>query len=177
MVDTVYPCPLCGRSVNRKGTPFTDPSQTMSHINGAHDTRHRDESGDDYGEEIQENAEELDEAVSELAEDNEPVGPESDEPTVEIDALGGEVGVTEAVTDAFELASLAFENAEDGASAGRVAALEETVEQQQEQIGELYEAISMLVDSMDGSVQFDHAPGAGAAPSPGDIYDPTEDME
>lgn len=177
MVDTVYPCPLCGRTVNRQGTPFTDPSQTMSHINGAHDARHKNESGEDYAEEVQENAEELDEAVGQLAEDNEPIGPESDEPTVDIEELGGEIAVSEAVTDAFELASLAFENAEDGASAGPVAALEETVEQQQEQIGELYEQFEELVEQLDGTVEFDHAPGDGAAPSPGDIYDPTEDME
>jgi len=165
MVDTVYPCPLCGRSVNRKGTPFTDPSQTMSHINGAHDARHSEESGDDYVEEIQENAEELDEVVSELAEDNE-AGVSSEEPTVEIEALGGDVRMSEAVADTFDLASSAFES---GVSEDRVSALEEDVEKQREMIVDLVEMVELLAIAADendvaeaSEIWADH--GADAAP-------------
>jgi hypothetical protein len=44
----VYPCPLCGRWRDRRGTPFTEEERTMRHITGAHDSAHRDERGEDY---------------------------------------------------------------------------------------------------------------------------------
>lgn len=44
----VFPCPLCGRWRNRRGVPFTDRSQTMSHITGAHDETHQHERGEQH---------------------------------------------------------------------------------------------------------------------------------
>lgn len=44
----VYPCPLCGRVVNRSGEPFRDESQTLAHIDGAHDSTHSGERSRDY---------------------------------------------------------------------------------------------------------------------------------
>jgi len=49
----VYPCPLCDRWTNRRGSPFTDRSQTMSHITGAHDEAHQGERGETYAESIE----------------------------------------------------------------------------------------------------------------------------
>lgn len=44
----VYPCPLCGRWKNRQGVEFTDKSQTVAHITGAHDEAHADERGENH---------------------------------------------------------------------------------------------------------------------------------
>lgn len=46
MTET-YPCPVCGRAENRRGDPFTDPSQTAAHIEGAHDSDHKHVSSSD----------------------------------------------------------------------------------------------------------------------------------
>lgn len=59
---TVYPCPLCGCSLNRRGSPFTEPGQTVAHINGGHDERHTGERGEDHLNEIRENGRQVTEA-------------------------------------------------------------------------------------------------------------------
>lgn len=68
-----YSCPLCGKMVNRRGTPFRDASQVEAHIDGSHDGAHREERGEDHREEI--------EAISEQVEDAgllEPADPSDD---------------------------------------------------------------------------------------------------
>ncbi|MFB6239921.1 MAG: hypothetical protein ABEH81_16440 [Halopenitus sp.] len=148
MGEKVYPCPLCGRSINRKGSPFTDPSQTMAHIDGAHDDRHENEAGTDHSEEIRENADELDEAVGEIEPDGEHVATDQDtEPTVELEAIG-EVPVSEGVRESFELASVAFE---DSAPQSEIERLEERIDKQQEMIGELAELVEVLSIAVDAN--------------------------
>lgn len=172
MADKVYPCPLCGRSANRKGTPFTDPTKTMSHINGAHDARHGDESGNDHLEEIRDNAKELDAAMDDL-EESEP----GEEPMVHIEALGGEVPVSEAVQSAYELV-------DTDADSARTEELEELVDQQREQIEELYETIDTMVEQLGASVEFDHRENRGPElqfekieTDESSTYDPTEEFD
>lgn len=152
MADKVYPCPLCGRSVNRQGTPFTDPSQTMSHINGAHDARHTDESGDEHAEEIRENAEELDDVVSQLE--------ETDEDTAEN-------------TEMVEAMAAHLEEIEE-----RLTAVEEEVARgpSQREVEELREATRAITETIGGSIEFEEGgEEEGALDNP--FYDPTEEFD
>jgi len=91
---------------------------------------------------------------------------------------GEEETVPEALRSLFDTVEALWDEQEDLRE--RVAQLEEGdsgEEIETEQVAELYEAVGVIVEQMDGTVEFEHAPGDGAAPSPGDIYDPTEDME
>ena len=58
----VYPCPLCGRSVNHYGDPFDEPYKTRAHIDGARDAEHDGERGGDYVDEIRESGREMTES-------------------------------------------------------------------------------------------------------------------
>jgi hypothetical protein len=90
----VFPCPLCGRSANRRGEPFDEPSKTKSHIDGAHDKKHAGERGDDHMSEIRANGEE----VAEI-EESEPADVDVDERVID-SVFQGEATVEEAVQSA-----------------------------------------------------------------------------
>lgn len=55
----VYPCPLCGKTSNRRGAPFDTPQQVVGHIDGARDPKHEGESGEDHLDDIEENQTEM----------------------------------------------------------------------------------------------------------------------
>ena len=102
----------------------------------------------------------------------------ADEKTVTNPMVDEEQTVPEALASLFDTVQVLWE--EQNRLEERITQLEEDdtgEEIETEQLAELYEAVGSMVEQMDGTVEFEHAPGDGGAPSPGDIYDPTEDME
>lgn len=93
-MPVVYPCPLCGRSVNRRGQPLDEPGKTKAHIDGAHDDRHDGERGDNHMEDIRGNAVEVDEG--ELPAPTNRQNPSNDGLSV-IEVNGEKVPITNAV--------------------------------------------------------------------------------
>lgn len=168
---TVYPCPLCGCSVGRKGEPFTDPTNTVHHINGAHDEDHSGERGVDHREEIEANA---------VGREPEELEPEPSVPhnhkaaleEIEVDVHVGEETVKMDVPEAFSyLSQVVSEPDQFGlASDQEVRGLEETVEsheaahealkendtRQGEQIDELYSAIEQILEDAGWEIEWDH---------------------
>lgn len=53
----MFRCPICGEKSNRKGKPFESEDQVIGHIDGSRDDDHRDVSGSEVREEIEESAE------------------------------------------------------------------------------------------------------------------------
>ena len=58
-MTVVYPCPLCGRSVNRRGVPLDEPGKTKAHIDGSHDEQHSGERGENHMDAIHERSMEM----------------------------------------------------------------------------------------------------------------------
>jgi hypothetical protein len=126
----VYQCPICEREQNRRGDPFTDPEQVVSHITGSHRGDHQDERGESYRDAL--------EPVQRSESDVEPAGAES--PGVaevrrslerDIDRLDDEV---ERLEDEQNIAT---------------GELYELVEEQRGMIGDLVEMVEVLVIAAD----------------------------
>lgn len=142
-----YPCPLCGRAVGRHGRPFTDPSQTASHITGAHDAQHSGKRGDEYREEIEEAAVE----EGELDFDADDSGDDSGPATVRNPATGQVEPLHEVLDELYD-ASMAVGGEthqladENGA---RIGALEELVAKQSERIDALEQRVEDLYEGVE----------------------------
>jgi hypothetical protein len=141
--------------VNRRGKPFRDPSQVEAHIDGSHDGAHQEERGSDHREQIEENAQE----VEEFEEPAEPpsVSDSLQQAEVPVVLSRGEDGTEEEempVRDAVRVTSDMAQHA-TGAHDKADAALELVEELREENeelrgaVEELYAAVERLAEEQD----------------------------
>ena len=156
-MEKQYSCPLCGRMLNRRGKRFRDPSQVEAHIDGSHDGAHQEERGSDHREQIEENAQEVEEAEGSLAEPEAGVSAESVE--VVVAEEDGEQLVEEMSVPA-AVAMLSHQVVGgDGKADAAFTMIEEAREEREElrsAVEELYAAVEHMVEQGGGEVDFDH---------------------
>lgn len=167
----VYPCPLCGRWKNRRGTPFTEESLTMSHITGTHDAAHREERGEDYWGKIEPT--DVDEQSVEHGDDSVQSDPIRG---VSIDPERDPMPVIEAVEEngvrIRELEQVVEENAR---LRERVAELEQLVETVRADVAGLYAALE--TDVKGRHIALSSTEERGWIPESVDPHDPTGEFD
>jgi hypothetical protein len=145
---TVYPCPLCGRTLNRKGRPFTEPGQTAAHINGGHDPKHVGEHGEDHLDEIRENGRQVTEAeIDDRRDEMRPVDTSTTETadSAEIDEMSVEVhGDERDVPGAFHYLGAFAQATKDDVSKNR-----DRVDDLRDEVLELRERLESLQEAVD----------------------------
>jgi hypothetical protein len=128
----VYQCPICEREQNRRGDPFTDPEQVVSHITGSHRAGHQGERGESYRDDL--------EPVERSESDVEPAGSGSPGVAEVRRSLERDIDRLEDEVDRLE---------REGNNA--TGELYELVEEQREMIGELVEVVEVLTLVADGT--------------------------
>lgn len=144
-----YSCPLCGRMVNRRGAPFRDASQVESHIDGSHDVAHRDERGEDHREQINQNAEEVEESEMDASDSPEPDGGNRslDELRERVDDLEERTEVPLGLDTLGELHDAHHDR--HGVIEERVDELEDRVDRQETVLYELIDTVEILGAAVD----------------------------
>lgn len=167
----VYPCPICERKQSRGGVPFYDPTQTMSHIDGAHDGPHKDERGADYEEQVREGREDIEDEEVLSDTHGEDGGGGGSLPTISTET-GGEMEMKHAVEMHDHMLNhppdTPFAASEDVSTLiQQNAQLRQQNEDLRASVEELYEAVDLMAERM----------GAGLSWEERDVYDPVGEFE